>query len=754
VTAKRLGAVGAACLLGGLLRTVAADRTGEGNGIAAAPVAAYGRASGEAKRPSAAPYTWRNVEIVGGGFVTGIRFSPKQPNLIYARTDIGGAYRWNPVTKRWLPLTAWIGQAESNLLGIESLAADPTDARRVYLAAGAYTQSWAGNGAILRSADQGRTWKRTDMPIKMGGNENGRSIGERLAVDPNKNSVLYFGSRHDGLWKSADYAATWRKVASFSVEGPTGGVGIGFIVFDPRSGSPGRPTPTLYVGVASRDVSLYRSRDGGATWEAVPGQPQDLLPHHGALGADGALYLTYGNGPGPNGVTDGAVWKYDPKRGVWTDITPLKPGTGGAPGFGYAGLTVDAAHPGTLMVTTLDRWNPGDDLFRSRDGGRTWTALGPKAVRDCSAAPFLKWGGTSAKLGWWIGDIESDPFHPGRVLYVTGATIWGTDDATAADRGQPTHWTVRAQGLEETAVQDLVSPPAGARLISGLGDIGGFRHDDLTLSPRAGMSGNPIFSTTESLDFAATNPSVVARVGMGQRGRDGACSADGGKTWMPFAAEPAGGHGGAIAVSADGRTFLWVPRSGQAFRSQDRGATWTACRDLPLRVSLCSDPVDATRFYAFDPRSGAVYVSADSGASFEAGEARFPAGMGRLRTAPGREGGLWLTMGRGGLYRNEDARLRFRKLAGVQEADALGFGKAAPGRSYPALYLTGKVGGIQGVFRSDDEGASWVRINDDRHQYGWIGQVVIGDPRLYGRVYLGTNGQGILYADPVRKTAK
>jgi hypothetical protein len=59
------------------------------------------------------------------------------------------------------------------------------------------------------------------------------------------------------------------------------------------------------------------------------------------------------------------------------------------------------------------------------------------------------------------------------------------------------------------------------------------------------------------------------------------------------------------------------------------------------------------------------------------------------------------------------------------------------------------VSGVRGVFRSDDGGASWVRINDDGHQYGNAGSAISGDPRVYGRVYLGTNGRGNLDADRV-----
>jgi hypothetical protein len=83
----------------------------------------------------------------------------------------------------------------------------------------------------------------------------------------------------------------------------------------------------------------------------------------------------------------------------------------------------------------------------------------------------------------------------------------------------------------------------------------------------------------------------------------------------------------------------------------------------------------------------------------------------------------------------------------VDEAYAVGFGRPAPGQEYPAIYLSGKVDGVGGFFRSDDGGASFARINDDAHQYGGT-NLIIGDPRVYGRVYVAPAGRGILYGDP------
>jgi xyloglucan-specific exo-beta-1,4-glucanase len=59
-------------------------------------------------------------------------------------------------------------------------------------------------------------------------------------------------------------------------------------------------------------------------------------------------------------------------------------------------------------------------------------------------------------------------------------------------------------------------------------------------------------------------------------------------------------------------------------------------------------------------------------------------------------------------------------------------------------------GQANGVYRSDDEGASWLRINDDAHEFGGLanGQFILGDANVYGRVYMSSAGRGILVGTP------
>jgi photosystem II stability/assembly factor-like uncharacterized protein len=708
-------------------------------------------------------YSWKNAVILGGGFVSGIVYSPVEKDLIFARTDVGGAYRWDPDHKVWVALTDSLPR-DTNFLGIESLAADPVDASKVYLAAGEYTGSWVGNGAILRSTDRGNTWQTIDMPMKMGGNENGRSMGERLAIDPNLPSVLYFGSRKAGLWKSSDSGSTWEKVAGFTANDNDKGIGVAVVVFDKASGGKGKPTPTIYAAVANNEGSLYRSTDAGVTWKLVPGQPKGVMASHAELDSFGELYISYQNGPGPNDVSDGAVWKYDAKKNKFTDITPLKPSADDK--FGYGGLSIDAKHPGTLMVSTIDRWSKHDDVFRTTDGGKKWKPLFDKAVRDDMGAKYLSFHKSDPVGRGWMGDIAIDPFHPERAMYITGQGLWASDNVDEADKDKPTTWKFLDQGLEETVIKQLVSPPAGPPLLSAMGDLCGFRHDDLDKPAPDGMFTNPVCGSGSGIDVAWSKPDVVARVGWDvgwdDRHRWGATSLDGGKTWTPFKGEPKGKGAGSIAIAADGSALVWAPLEGPVVYSHDSGTTWARAEGLPdaepspdwapVPFRPAADRVNPKKFYVLDAKGGQSFTSTDGGAHFTAsptglpGLADYQYSSASAQATPGIEGDVWLTAFKE-LDHSSDSGKSFEALSSVTEAYALGFGKPAEGKTYPALYLIGKIGDVTGYFRSDDKGESWVRINDDQHQWGFC-NIITGDPRVSGRVYIGTGGRGIIVGEP------
>ncbi|WP_265442839.1 dockerin type I domain-containing protein [Acetivibrio straminisolvens] len=725
---------------------------------------------------SSVPYKWDNVVIGGGGgFMPGIIFNETEKDLIYARADIGGAYRWDPSTETWIPLLDHFQMDEYSYYGVESLATDPVDPDRVYIAAGMYTNDWLPNmGAILRSTDRGETWEKTILPFKMGGNMPGRSMGERLAIDPNDNSILYLGTRcGNGLWRSTDYGVTWSKVTNF----PNAGtyiydpnfdytkdiIGVVWVVFDKSSSTPGKPTKDIYVGVADKEESIYRSTDGGATWEAVPGQPKGLLPHHGVLASNGMLFITYGDTCGPyDGNGKGQVWKYNTRTGQWIDISPL-PYSSQDNRFCFAGLAVDKQNPDNLIVTSMNAWWPDEFIFRSTDGGATWKniwewAFYPERIlhyeMDISAAPWLDWGTEkqlpeiNPKLGWMIGDIEIDPFNSDRMMYVTGATIYGTDNLTDWDKGGKVKIEVKATGIEECAVLDLISPPEGAPLVSAVGDIVGFVHDDLKVGPKKFHVSS--YSSGTGIDYAELVPNFVALVAKSDSYeiKKISFSYDGGRNWFQAPSEaPNGVGGGSVAVSADAKSVIWTPENASPAVTTDNGNSWKVCLNLGNGAVVASDRANGKKFYAF--YNGKFFISTDGGLTFTDTKApNLPESVNKVKAVPGKEGHVWLAAREGGLWKSTDGGATFEKISGVQTAHVVGFGKAAPGQDYMAIYITGKVDDVLGFFRSDDAGKTWVRINDDEHGYGAVDTAITGDPRVYGRVYIATNGRGIVYGEP------
>jgi len=409
------------------------------------PLAAVGlwfSASVSAQAVPTEAYQWQNVRIDGGGFIPGIVFNQTEPDLIYTRTDIGGVYRWDPDTEYWQPLLDWVGWDQWGWNGVMSVATDPVEPDRVYAAVGMYTNSWdPNNGAILRSSDRGENWEIAELPFKVGGNMPGRGMGERLAIDPNDNSTLYFGAEGgNGLWRSTDYGATWNEVENFPNPGNfvadpddpydylTEIQGVAWVTFDPSSGTPGQGSDRIFVGVADLEDPLYQSLDGGQTWEAIPGRPTGYMAQQGVVDPEhGQLYIATSDTGGPYDGESGEVWRYDIADGAWTDISPV-PADDPDAYFGYSGLTIDRQNPQTLIVASQISWWPDAIFYRTNDGGDSWNPIWewgayPERIMkyeiDISEVPWLDFGEdnpvapeTAPKLGWMNQSVEIDP-QPG-----------------------------------------------------------------------------------------------------------------------------------------------------------------------------------------------------------------------------------------------------------------------------------------------------------------------------------------------------
>ena len=258
----------------------------------------------------------------------------------------------------------------------------------------------------------------------------------------------------------------------------------------------------------------------------------------------------------------------------------------------------------------------------------------------------------------------------------------------------------------------------------------------------------------------------MARVGNypwdNSKGPRGAASKDGGTSWTEFGSEPPGAGSGTVAVAADGQTLLWAPKEGKVGYSTDSGVTWVLADGIPdaakvpdwapSNLRVAADRVSPKKFYAFDGLTGTAYFSADGGAHFKLGSRGLPSlpdydlSSASIKAVPGIDGDVWITSGKA-LVHSTDSGHDYTLVTSAEESYSLGFGKAAPGQSYPAMYLSGKIDGLIAFYRSDDGGSHFVRVNDDAHQYGGS-YMVIGDPRVYGRIYVAAGGRGILYGEP------
>jgi len=683
-------------------------------------------------------YSWGHVSIGGGGFVDGIIISKTNPKVMYARTDVGGAYRWDSVNTKWVQMLDWVSNNQTGYLGVESIALDPQNNNNVYMLVGtSYFNN--GNTAIIRSSDGGKTFAITDVSsqFKAHGNGMGRQMGEKLVVDPNQSSILFCGTRCNGVFKSTNSGATWTNVTTTGSQSDISNKnGISFVLFDPSTGTNGTSaSQTIVFGVSQTSNNLYISTNGGGAFTSITGGP-NLMPQRAVLANDRTLYIAYSDLEGPWNPTTGALWKYNLGTKVWTNITPS-----GAV-YSYAGISVDPANPQRVIASTInkymyqytyngtDEW--GDHFYLSTNGGTSWNDLAASAItlnaNGCTWMP----GNTIH----WAGDIQFNPSNTAQAFVISGNGLFSCDNVNST----ASTWKFNGIGIEETVPLDIVSTPGGP-LFSVIGDYDGFKHTDiLTYAPVH----TPGMGSSTGIAYAAGNINYLVRVGSKMY-----YTVNQGTTWKQCGTM--NGTKGKIAVAANASVVLHCPEKSSTFyRSVDNGTTWSTCNGISITDGVpVADPVNNSKFYAYNSSNGSLMVSTDGGVNFSTSGNAGSGGSKIIRTVPGREGHLWVALYSGGLTRSTNSGASFTKLTSVTSCDAVGLGKAAPSATYETVYIWGTVSGVTGIFRSIDQGATWTRINDNAHQYGGPGngQFVIGDWNTYGRVYMSTVGLGIVYGD-------
>lgn len=708
-------------------------------------------------------FTWASVNTQGMGYVTGLVIHPLAPNDIYIRTDVGGAYRFDRSTQQWIPLLDKFGPDESETYSVESIAVDPTDINTVYIAA-AHGRIISGSNVttpaeVFVSHDKGTTWAPTGLAasnLYIGGNDPFRgTTGERLAVDPNDSSVLYFASRQNGLWLGTAATApaiNWQQVTGLPASSTS--PGVTFVVFDPTGGvTTSGLTKNLYAGVYGSGV--YASTDAGATWAAITSTPN---PGRAAVTADGTLIVSFGEDGGSN---TGSVGRY--KAGVWSDVTPNNTMTS------YAGIAADPSAANTIMVAE----NNSSRIYRSTDQGATWAQIVLGSTLNQTPQYYMSGNPSCCNAALVI-----DPASTKRVWQTNGYGVIETEDITAAT----TTWSWQMDNLEELVVNKVKVPPVvtipgtsmpGADLFSVAADMVGFRYASRDMVPTATIDTFPYVAQASGITYCASHPENAAFVGWDETNQSAPMSgitADNGLTWKHIP-NTTPGTGGKIAMSSDDpKKMVWAPHNASPVYTTDGGNTWSPAtwNGAPLNPSwqltgiwwtgdvLAADQVAPGTFYYFD--NADFYTSSDYGATWQKTTPAWPTDPHWVINVsivpnPVKANDLWIAFAPDTnqpwtyqLLHSTDGGKTVAPVTTLAFARYVAFGKG-PNATTPDIYVEGRANGDtqDAIYQSEDTGATWTRISDPTTmQFGEINSLE-GDMRTRDLVYVGQGGRGIQY---------
>ncbi len=504
--------------------------------------------------------------------------------------------------------------------------------------------------------------------------------------------------------------------------------------------------------------------------------------------------------------TDGAVYRYEISeldngeldiKGK--EITPFSENLAEVLGFGFSGLDVDVNNPGTLIVSTIGSGQ--DRIYKSVDYGETFvTILSGLEVGEINfntAYHKPKFNGNRSLIHW-MSDLKINPFNSDMHLFTTGAGVYVSENLS--ENGVIRYKTLN-KGMEETVHLNVYAPLTGnVDVIDVIGDYGIILFEDCNKESENTITNSTgdRWITAMNADFSDIYGNVIVGTMRGNwtgETKGGVViSKDGGKTFNNIE-YPTGLSNdiagfiekvqrpnvtsGWVALSADEKSIVWamdIPLSANlVVYTHDYGKSYGQTKffdtkgceivELTFPVKIFSDSQNENVYYGFaDGFEDNLFISVDKGESFKQimNNTNLPkvklAGIDGRQSAEIRRGtlesGLFYIVCNSELWKVkfdvnklsvEAEKLSFES----QKLNRLGLGVSKDG-TFNTFYTSGVIDGEYGFFRGDfvNNKIDWVRINDDKHQFGDI-RSIDGDKKVYGRFFVATGTRGTVMGTPV-----
>jgi photosystem II stability/assembly factor-like uncharacterized protein len=274
-----------------------------------------------------------------------LAIDPLNPKTLYVGTDGEGAFKSTDGGTSWSAVNSGLRATD-----ITALAVDPHNAGTLYVG--------TRNSGLFKSTDAGTTWSAVNTglpPIKP---VSGTGYVEGLAIDPQNPNTVY-AVISGGLFKSTDGGAIW-SAASPGLPGTY----VRSLVMDPQNPN------TLFAGT---NTGLFQSADAGTNWSTA--NPE--LPTAYVFASSLAIYpqnssIQYAGFTSCHGLCDTRLFKSLDGGRTWNATAlSFRPNPWG---WIIVSLAVGPQNPDTIYMV-VDHQNDEWDLFKSTDGGETWTAV-------------------------------------------------------------------------------------------------------------------------------------------------------------------------------------------------------------------------------------------------------------------------------------------------------------------------------------------------------------------------------------------